>query len=65
MVNIFLLIGLFLSVCFNGFLAVRCSQLDRQARFARRLAQELLDLLNQQRPRLGKDGWFIKKGAQP
>lgn len=63
MVNIFLLIGLFLSMCFNGFLAVRCSQLDQQARFARRLAQELLDRVNKWQPRRAKNGRFIKKGA--
>ncbi len=61
MVNIFLLIGLFLSVCFNGFLAVRCSQLDQQARFARRLAQELLHMLQSKQPRRGKNGRFVKK----
>lgn len=65
MCNLFLIIGLFLSMCFNGFLAVRCSQLDQQARFARRLAQELLDRVNQVKPRRGKDGRFTKKGAQP
>ena len=65
MCNLFLIIGLFLSMCFNGFLAVRCSQLDQQARFARRLVQELLDRLNQVKPRRGKDGRFIKRGAQP
>ena len=63
MCNLFLIIGLFLSMCFNGFLAVRCSQLDQQARFARRLAQELLDRLNYQKPRRDKRGRFMKKGA--
>ena len=65
MCNIWLMIALFASVCYNGYQAVRRARLAEQARFARRLAQELLDRLNQVKPRRGKDGRFIKRGAQP
>lgn len=65
MCNIWLMIALFASVCYNGYQAVRRSKLDQEARFARRLSQEMLDRVKQVKPRRGKDGRFIKKGAQP
>ena len=65
MCNLILMIALFASVCYNGYQAVRRSKLAQEARFARRLAQELLDRVNQIKRRRGKDGRFTKKGAQP
>jgi hypothetical protein len=65
MCNLILMIALFASVSYNGYQAVRRSKLAQEARFARRLAQEMLDRVNQIKPRRGKDGRFTKKGAQP
>ena len=61
MINIWLIIGLFLSFCYNGYQGIRLSHLDRQEKFARRLAQELGDMLQSKQPRRGKNGRFVKK----
>jgi hypothetical protein len=61
MINIWLIIALFLSFFYNGYQAVCMSRLERQVKFARRLAQDLGEMLLSQQSRRGKNGRFVKK----